>query len=86
MRKLNLETRRPPGLSLEDWLGKQFEQLNEASREDSADAAAEAFVFDDTAVTETVTFDPASANATTVRNVLSTLLMYLRRGAPNKTQ
>lgn len=86
MRKTDLPVSKPPGMSIEEWIGQAFAQINEASREDTADAAAEAFDFDDAAVTETLTGDPTSANATTVRNLLFTLLMYLRRGAPSKTQ
>jgi glycosyltransferase A (GT-A) superfamily protein (DUF2064 family) len=86
MRRIDLPTIKPANLSVEEWIGEAFAQINQASAEDTADAAAEAFVFDDADVTETTTFDPSTATATDVRNVLSTFLMYLRRGAPSKTQ
>lgn len=86
MRRLNLETKKPSDANVEDWVRDQFEAINDASLEEDAKAAAEPFVFDYAAVTETLTFDPATANLADVRNVLSTFLMYLQRGGPSKTQ
>lgn len=86
MKPISLTTIKPSGQSVEEWIGEQFQRINEASSEDPAQFAVEAIDFDESLVTILETFDPSTATATEMRNVVSTFLLYLRRGAPNKTQ
>lgn len=87
MRKnLELEVVKPQNVTTENWISSQLAKIVEASREDAAIDAAEAFNgIDHSTYTKLETFAPNTATTAEVARVLATLIQYLQNHGPRKS-
>ena len=84
MRALSLDLSKPPGMSTEEWIVQLFQQIEDASREDAAVLSANAFTVEN--LTELTTFDASSADLATLRQVVGTLINYIKQQGPQRSQ
>ena len=81
---LDLQTTKPPGMSTEQWVSEQLTKIVEASQEDAAVFAADAFTI--TNITETKSLDCDAATLDEVRKALGTLIRFIQQRAPQRSE
>jgi hypothetical protein len=88
MRRVNLLTTRSPGENIDDWLNRAFAEIEEASGEQPAEESADAFElinFDEELDVRTE-FDVVNATLDELRQIVATLLFYIQKRGPDKSQ
>ena len=88
MRQTNILTNKGPLESTDDWIGKALTEINEASGEQPAEHSADAFELNnfDEVNGPLTDFDVTSATLDDVRRILATLIFYIQKRGPDKTQ
>jgi hypothetical protein len=88
MRQVTLLTTRSPGENIDDWLNRALGEIEEASgiqpAEESADAI-ELINFDQELDIRTE-FDVLNATLDELRQIVATLLFYIQKRGPERTQ
>lgn len=77
MRPLDLPTRKPAGISIEQWIGDAFETINQASREDSGKMTADSITIANPPDPIVTSFDADTATLDECREVIASILMML---------
>lgn len=86
MKQINIDIKKPDKDSIEEWVGRTFQVIQDAATEDVAFMSAEAFNgIDHSGYTVLETFDPATVTTAELARAFATFLQYIQNQGPRKS-
>lgn len=81
--ELNLDVQKPQQLTLEQWISRQFQIIEDAAGDDPATASADAFTISNV-FTQRETFNTTTVTTQQLAEVVATLITYIANRGPRK--